>query len=258
MPVADASPRPADRSAWLFEALRVRTKFARFVLLYKAGFDPDQPRVPAGHPDGGQWTGTGASRFGPSVDSSAFDAEFSDTARETDGAEEFDLAIIDGPRQYSVDLDEQEAQGGHTLRRHVRKSKEELIARLREIQPQIDHDAFGYTVYSEDAIGSFVDKYQAIDFVNRTIRANKPIVDRVSRGELKEKAIQLRFGHVTGKEAFRRLGISTQRLYIRPTYAVRVVLVYAPHTKRGYRVKTAYPVNGQLEGIPDIKRPVPR
>lgn len=24
------------------------------------GYNPDQPRVPAGHPDGGQWTDTGA------------------------------------------------------------------------------------------------------------------------------------------------------------------------------------------------------
>ena len=27
--------------------------------LLKAGFNPDEPRVPAGNPDGGQWTGEG-------------------------------------------------------------------------------------------------------------------------------------------------------------------------------------------------------
>jgi hypothetical protein len=30
-------------------------------LLYKAGFRPDEPRVPAGNPDGGQWTDGGGS-----------------------------------------------------------------------------------------------------------------------------------------------------------------------------------------------------
>jgi len=38
-------------------ALRLRTAFER--LRTKAGFDPNQPRVPAGNPDGGQWTDTG-------------------------------------------------------------------------------------------------------------------------------------------------------------------------------------------------------
>lgn len=41
-------------------AMRFRVAFAR--LRTKAGFNPNQPRVPAGNPDGGQWTDTGASR----------------------------------------------------------------------------------------------------------------------------------------------------------------------------------------------------
>lgn len=39
---------------------RMMAAFARFqALAEKAGFNPDQPRVPAGNPDGGQWTGSG-------------------------------------------------------------------------------------------------------------------------------------------------------------------------------------------------------
>jgi hypothetical protein len=30
-----------------------------YLLMHKASYDPDQPRVPAGSSDGGQWTGTG-------------------------------------------------------------------------------------------------------------------------------------------------------------------------------------------------------
>ena len=37
----------------------MQRKLARFALATKAGFKPDQPRVPAGNPDGGQWTGGG-------------------------------------------------------------------------------------------------------------------------------------------------------------------------------------------------------
>lgn len=48
-------------------ALAAELKFRR--LLRKAGFNPDQPRVPAGNPDGGQWTSDG----GGSADESASD-----------------------------------------------------------------------------------------------------------------------------------------------------------------------------------------
>jgi hypothetical protein len=48
------------RSDWLLAALRVKLALMRFEeLRRKAGFNPDQPRVPAGNPDGGQWTSGG-------------------------------------------------------------------------------------------------------------------------------------------------------------------------------------------------------
>jgi hypothetical protein len=39
------------------------------LLLHKAGFRPDEPRVPAGNPDGGQWTGEGGPGSSPPVTS---------------------------------------------------------------------------------------------------------------------------------------------------------------------------------------------
>lgn len=42
------------RSALAAEA--ALEKFANFIAAYKANFDPNQPRVPAGNSDGGQWT----------------------------------------------------------------------------------------------------------------------------------------------------------------------------------------------------------
>ena len=54
------APSKAD---WQFAALKVKWKYFRLALALKA-YDPSQPRVPAGNPDGGQWTSTGASSAG--------------------------------------------------------------------------------------------------------------------------------------------------------------------------------------------------
>jgi len=42
--------------------LGVKASYLRWRSALKAGFDPNQLRVPAGNPDGGQWTGTDAGR----------------------------------------------------------------------------------------------------------------------------------------------------------------------------------------------------
>ena len=47
------------RVSWLLHARVVEAKLRDLQLAVKAGFDPNQPRVPAGNPDGGQWTGSG-------------------------------------------------------------------------------------------------------------------------------------------------------------------------------------------------------
>ena len=52
------------RLRWLAAATRFEIALRRhdraLKQAYKAGFNPDQPRVPAGNPDGGQWTDEGA------------------------------------------------------------------------------------------------------------------------------------------------------------------------------------------------------
>jgi hypothetical protein len=42
-------------------AVRVLKSAAQVALLLKSNFNPNQPRVPAGNPDGGQWTRVGGS-----------------------------------------------------------------------------------------------------------------------------------------------------------------------------------------------------
>lgn len=41
---------------WRLASLRVRVAMLWLSISVKAGFRPDQPRLPRGHPDGGQWT----------------------------------------------------------------------------------------------------------------------------------------------------------------------------------------------------------
>ena len=41
-------------------AIRMEFAALRCMLALKAGFDPNQPRVPAGRPEGGQWTDSGS------------------------------------------------------------------------------------------------------------------------------------------------------------------------------------------------------
>src|SRR5579884_2135290 len=53
----DLSPR----TRWLLAANAFEMKLRELARAIKGGFNPDQPRVPAGQPDGGQWTSdTGA------------------------------------------------------------------------------------------------------------------------------------------------------------------------------------------------------
>jgi hypothetical protein len=47
------------RLSWLLHAHVAEAKRAQLALVFKAGFNPNQPRVPAGNSDGGQWTGSG-------------------------------------------------------------------------------------------------------------------------------------------------------------------------------------------------------
>jgi hypothetical protein len=80
------APRPAENagdglSDWEFEAevrwlrcelasLKVDLALQRFAAghSYKANFDPNQPRVPVGNPDGGQWASEGGAGERPRVD----------------------------------------------------------------------------------------------------------------------------------------------------------------------------------------------
>jgi hypothetical protein len=54
-----AASAQGRRLGWLLHAHLVETKLCELERAVKANFDPNQPRVPAGSPDGGQWTDAG-------------------------------------------------------------------------------------------------------------------------------------------------------------------------------------------------------
>lgn len=48
------------RLSWLIHAANVEAKVHQFTLIERVKYNPNQPRVPAGNPDGGQWTQVGS------------------------------------------------------------------------------------------------------------------------------------------------------------------------------------------------------
>jgi hypothetical protein len=100
-------------------ALDVKLKLCRLIYLLRKG-STDQPRVPAGSPEGGQWTSGGGG--GGTEQGSEADAGSSEEGRSaSEGSESV--------RPYTVDLEEEERRGGHAIEGHVGKSEAYLKRR---------------------------------------------------------------------------------------------------------------------------------
>jgi hypothetical protein len=61
--VTEVGAASLARTRWLAAGLRLDLKFLRLRFLFKAGFDPNQPRAPAGQADGGRWVDDGGGSF---------------------------------------------------------------------------------------------------------------------------------------------------------------------------------------------------
>lgn len=186
------------------------------ILLRKSGFNPDQPRD-----DQGRWTDTGAGAGG------------------ADSEDDPDLILIGGPDGGSgrpVDLLDEEAAGGHTVKQHVGKSDDYLLARVRGDQGQ-----FGIFTVSRKRAGSFPSVEAANKLVNATLADNADTVTAVSAGKSPGAFVTSEFYSPTGREAYARTPRSEP--YMRTTYGVGVLIAHDRRSPRGYRVITAYPRN---------------
>lgn len=192
----------------------------------------DQPRVPAGNPDGGQWTSEGGGQ-GP-IGNDTVDVDVTGSTGRTD------VAQNENERRYSVNLEQEDARGGHAVRDHVGKTKEELFRELDNDWKRWDAGRLQITNY-RPAQGSFSSLIEANDFVNETLRENQQKVEAVATGQAKRATLEKRFGYVTGYEAYRRE--SDSEPYIRNAYGVRVVIEHDARSERGFTVRTAFPIN---------------
>jgi CDI toxin RNase A-like protein len=229
-----AAKREAERRE--VEELRIKSDlaFENFRRAFKSyaqqrKYSPDQPRVPAGNPDGGQWTsggGEGAGRNDPTVLSDATaDNVFEPGTR---------LAADNSAASYRIDLQEEEARGGHAISAHVNRSPEALMAQARE---NFDRNPNA----RESRSGSFSSLEAATKLVNSTLAQNRDMVDRVATGELPRTIVFAQFSSVTGIEAV--IPRIHSQPYFRETYGVGVIIVHDQFSSHGYRVLTAFPNN---------------
>ena len=198
-------------AAALFDAAAVQA------LLRKANFNPNQPRVPRGNTDGGQWTRVGAPEGG--------DAAL--------------ILVSDEPKlpgSYVVDLLEEEEAGGHAIVAHVGWTPQALLNRVRTGW----YPGLVFTQITRRA-GSFPSLVAANKLVNATLARNRIIVDEVASGRLSNAFVTATFSSKTGIEAFRATPRSNP--YLRDTFGVGVDIVHDPSAKNGFRVITAYPRN---------------
>jgi Bacterial CdiA-CT RNAse A domain len=194
-------------------AMQLRVALLRLRLAVKAGFDPNQPRVPAGSSEGGQWTRVGG-----------------------DADERTRLAQAERPAGTPIDLLEEERRGGHTIARHVGRSPESLLARVRT---GVYRSLFFRVELKRD--GSFPSLMAATKLVNATLARNRAIVQRVAGGLDEYATVTAVFASKTGMEAYRPR--PNAQPYLRDTYGVGVVIVHDPEATNGYTVLTAFPLN---------------
>lgn len=211
----------AQRARWMRpDAYRwIRPDAARFLApgidprdVYPAlqrKFNPDQPRVPAGNPDGGQWT---------------------------DGGGRLEQ-IQQRPNNRPIDLLEERDLGGHAIERHVGRSEASLLNGVNSAASYARRNGWADGL-SES---SFPSLEAANKLVNSTVARNPDKVDKVVNGLSGRENLDAVFGSPTGTEAY----AATERSqpYIRETYGVRVVIVPDRRSTKGYRVETAFPKN---------------
>ena len=198
--------------------LRVSLALIRLQRLLAQKYRPDQLRVPRGQDGAGQYADEGGGSGGRS-----------DRTR---------LAQGDRLQGYSVDLREEEARGGHTIREHVAKSEDYLLNRVREWQVSATRKG---DLAQGLAVGSFPSLDSATRLVNSTLAQNPASLAPVASGALPYDTIHQGFSSPTGYEAY----AATERSqpYIREANGVSVHIRHDPLSSRGFRVLTAFPSN---------------
>jgi len=192
--------------------LRLQVVAWRCRLVLKAGFKPDQPRG-----DRGRWT--------------ADRSDAADTAASDYGI----IQVADSGSGFEVDILEEGEVGAHIYARHVNKSDDFLLGRVRS-------EGFANPFFSvvPKRAGTFPSVAAANKLINSTLSENSGIVAGIIAGKRAGGFIVKTFGSPTGREAFRPS--ARAQPYIRDTDSVAVLIAHDKTVKRGFRIITAYPM----------------
>jgi Bacterial CdiA-CT RNAse A domain len=232
------------RLKWLAAATRFELAMLRHARALK--YSPDQPRVPAGNPDGGQWTDGGGGSSSPRsrTDPAAAGGGRNDPRVLSDVTpDNYDkpgtrLAQNDRTSGRPVDLREEEQRGGHAIADHVAKSEGYLLNTVHQ-QALSSLRRGDYAEGLKE--GSFTSIEAANKLVNSTIARNAGKVQAVASGAMGGAQLEAQFKSPTGYEAY--AATERSRAYIRPTNGVYVVIARDSGAAKGYRVLTAYPIS---------------
>jgi hypothetical protein len=196
-------------------------------------YSPSQPRVPAGSPEGGEWTSGG--RGGGSESSGSEDVALN---LDRDLGNAINSQIERVQEKFDVDLAEEEGgpHGGHAYRDHVGKSEENLRERTARTRVRV-----GPLGVWKDRIGSFSSLAAANKLVNSTLSQNRALVEEVIAGKRPFAVLEAWFDSPTGYESYAPSFTST--ILIRDTFGVRVVIWHDRISPREFRIRTAFPVN---------------
>ena len=215
--------------------------------LEEAKYSPDQPRVPAGNPDGGQWTdrgGGGGQSQGGSLAQPMGNVDIGNVSGSNELSDLFHIKPDQMPLigqqvagGYPVDLLEERQRGGHAIEGHLRSDRSlqsDLGARVAEAVRKGDS-------VGDMRQGSFTSLEAANKLVNATIAKIGTKWTGSSTGDRPRKISTPTFRLPTGREAVARTERS--QIYVRDTYSVRVVIVPDGGSRNGFRVDTAFPTN---------------
>lgn len=228
---------------------KLRAYYQRHPPLHSNHYNPNQPRVLAGHPDGGQWTKAvrgvaGAQAIHPGaawpVRLGGLYGLAGTPNHPPPAIPDFALipvAASDEPENYRVDLLEEEARGGHTVARHVGKSFDSLARRLREYAAWALPAGIDFAMM----MGSFPSLEAANKLVNSTIAQNRDKVDAFLRSRERRAELTAWFRSETGYEAY--LPTLRGQPHPRDTYGVYVVIERDRASRTGFRVVTAFPIH---------------
>jgi hypothetical protein len=146
-----------------------------------AKYSPDQPRVPAGSREGGQWTAGGYAGAAANADEGRVVSDENPDELVPGAA----YAQNDTPR---------DVINKHIIDHHINKTDKELISRIEtEKLPGL------FVRTGRDRNGAFHSVEAARDFINRTIESNQSEIARFLNGSRLRELLTLRFGYETGR-----------------------------------------------------------